>query len=118
MFLDWKDVDTEDVLLTLISCKEHLENQSVWIDYGLAFNKFELPVPSNSKDAVKFSLMGSIEKSAQTLWDKPKSNYVDCATREYLMNLSDSLIWKSTFSYDYELKLIEDAIESLTNEVG
>jgi hypothetical protein len=113
MFLDWQDVNAVDVQKILKAVKNHLSNQNVWIDYGIAFNKIGMPVLSNDSSAVKFSLIGCIEYHSAILYDKPLSDFIDCATRDFLSDLSDHKVWKEFMSYYDEISLLKLAIQEI-----
>jgi hypothetical protein len=113
MFLDWQHVNAADVQKILKAVKNHLSNKNTWTDYGIAFNKNGTPVLSNDKNAVIFSLMGCIEYHSRRLYAKPLSDFVDCATRDFLSNLSDHKAWKEFMSYYDELSLLRLAINEI-----
>ena len=113
MFLDWQDVNAADVNKILKAVKNHLSNENAWTDYGIAFNKIGMPVLSNDTNAVRFSLIGCIEYHSSRLYDKPLSDFVDCATREFLSNLSDHKAWKEFMSHYEELSLLRLALDEI-----
>ena len=113
MFQNWKDVEAKQVLQILKDIKSLFEDKSKWITWPLAETSFGTEANPQSEVAVKWSLMGAIEKFAFIKFEAPLHHFVDNATRDYLNNLAGDKLWKTSTSYEDEVALIALAIEDL-----
>jgi len=113
MFHGWKDVDQEQVLHILKKLNALFTNQSRWLFWPLAENDTGNEVKPTDPSATKFSLMGASELFTTQEYEKPLCDFVDCALREYLNDLSGDDIVLGKSNYDIEILVIKMAIEEL-----
>ncbi len=113
MFQEWKDVDEEQVLFVLKEIHTLFSNPNNWIEWPLAINEKGIEVLPSSADAKKWSLMGASIKYASSNYPSPLSDYIDCALRDFLNEISDDARLKSFLSYDDEFAIISLGLEKL-----
>lgn len=113
MFLDWKDIEKEQVLLLLKEVHGLFSNQANWIDWPIAVDSRSLEVSPDSDKAARWSLMGATEKFAGLRYPKPFCDFLAVASREFLNDLSDDKLIRGEFSYEDEVSIIELGIEEL-----
>lgn len=116
MFYNWKDVKEADVIFILEKVKDFFADPSKWIYWPIAIDGTGLEVDPLSPKAIKFSLMGALTKFASEKYSLPLGNYIDCAAREFLDDLSDNLLIKG-LSYEDEYALICLGHEFLTKKI-
>lgn len=115
MFYDWKEVEEAHVLHLLIQLQELFSNQENWIYWPKAQDTNGLEVRPTDSKAVKFCLMGACEHFCEKDHAKPLADYIDCATREFLNDLSsNNELLHGKCDYAEEMALISIAIEELS----
>lgn len=116
MFRDWKNVDEQQVLYVLLGLKNLFADKTKWVDWPIACNIAGMAVDPCDSSAISWSLMGASIKIATEKYNHPLSNYIDCATREFLLDLSDDNLIGKLIPYDDEYALICLGHEYLTKE--
>jgi hypothetical protein len=111
----WDAVEKQHVIDILLALKDFFSDKERWTDFPPAEDKNGVVVDPSSDQAVRWSLMGAGEKLGVPLFGLPLANYVECATRELLDDLTDGK-HAHGMSYDDEYALICLAIEDLTKE--
>lgn len=111
-FYNWKFVDTYHVIVLLEQLKELYSDPSKWIASPMAINSQLKPVEINSPEAVAWSSLGACDKIANEHYPSI-ANYVSCAAREFLDDLSDNRLFKRKLSYKEEYDLICNGLNFL-----
>lgn len=111
----WETVSKQNVIDLLSALKKFYADASRWIDYPRAEDINGKEIDPHSDLAVRWCLMGAGEKLGLPLFGSPLSDYVECATRELLDELSDGK-HAHGMSYGDEYALICLAHEHLTKE--
>lgn len=111
----WETVEKAHVVALLGSLKELFADPAKWVFWPKAEDKSGLAVDPTSDQAVKWCLLGAGEKLAAGLFAPPLDQYVECATRDVLNEMSDGKLIHG-MSYDDEYALICLAHEDLTKE--
>lgn len=114
MFHNWQDVSKNQVLLILKKLEELFSDKDTWLFWPLAENNMGLEVKPTDPTATKFSLMGASELFTTQLYQKPLADYVDCALREYLNDLSGDDLIRGKCEWKDELLLIKMGVEELS----
>lgn len=105
MFYGWRDVESEHVIQLLGSVRKMFSDPSAWIAHPRAEDASGNEVSPHSSTAVKWSLLGAGERCAETIFADPLCNYVECAMREYLDDISSGKAIHTT-NYEDEYNLI------------
>ena len=105
MFYNWRDVNREDVVYLLEKLKSFFADESNWVFWPIAVDDNNIEVDPMVPNARRWSLMGASQKFSTEKFGLPLANYVDCATRDFLNDLSDDLLIKG-LSYQDEYALI------------
>jgi len=116
MFYDWRDVEKAQVLNLLKQVRELFLDQANWVGWPIAIDRFDKEVSPHSIEARRFSLMGACEKFSALVHSAPLCDFVSCATKDYLDDLSNNKLFKEELSYTDEFALISLAIEELERE--
>lgn len=116
MFYSWRDVEKEHVIYVLEKVKKLFSDQSNWIDWPVAINAAETNIDPCSPDAKKWNLMGALVKFGVEKYSQPLADYIDCATREFLNDLSDESLIKGNLNYEDEYALICLGLEYISKE--
>jgi hypothetical protein len=116
MFNDWRDVSKEQVLEVLAGLKELFADQKKWIEWPEAVDEHGTEVDPLDEKAVAFSLMGASFKLAASKHKTPLANFIDCATRNFLADLSGESSTVIMLSYQEEYTLICMGLELLAEE--
>lgn len=116
MFQSWKNVEEQQVLYVIKNLKTLFADKNTWIDWPIAVDLNGNEVSPLSLKATKWSLIGASTKIAAEKYNPPLSDYVDCATREFLLDLSDDNSIGKLVPYDDEYALICLGYEYLTKE--
>ena len=114
MFYEWARVEREDVILLLSAVKKLFADPDKWVFWPRAENSNGQEVSPHSDDAVRWCLLGAAERCAETLFDKPICDFVECAMRDFLNDLSDDKL-SHGMTYDDEYALICLGHEFLTS---
>lgn len=112
-FQGWQDVNNKAALYLLTELHELFSDPSKWISWPLAINAAGEEVNPRSPDAVAWSLMGASTKLAQATYPLPIADFIDCAVRDFLNEISDNKLFGKMLSYDDEYALICLALEHL-----
>lgn len=118
MFYNWEKVEREQVLTVLRSLKALFSDPLNWIYWPTAVDSNDLPVEPTNDQAIKWSLMGATDMLSHLHYDKSIAQFIDCAAREYLNDISDDELIHGRLSYLEEISLIDLGIEDLTNEIN
>lgn len=113
MFCDWEQVTKDQVLNLLLLLRDFFIDRGVWITWPLAENQKGYEVDPASPEAVRWCLSGASEKITKALYQAPLSGFIDCATKDFLNELSDESLIKGSLSYEDEFALICLAINEL-----
>ena len=113
MFQNWRDVNKNQVLLILKKLEALFTDRDTWIFWPIAENNRGIEVKPTDPSATKFSLMGASELYTTQIYKKPLADYVDCALREYLNELSGEDLIRSKCGYEEEIMLIRMAIQEV-----
>lgn len=113
MFHHWRDVEQEQVYYVLGQLKDLFSDQKKWIDWPIALDEHNTDVAPTDKSAVKWCLMGASIKFAKEQYGEPLCYFIDCATRNYIEDLSGENIIGKMIPYDKEYELITTAYELL-----
>ncbi len=89
----------------LAGVKRLFADPDQWIVFPRAEDASGLSVPPGSSQAVRWCMLGAGERCAEAIFDKPLSDYVECAMREFLDDISDGKFEKG-MSYDDEYALV------------
>lgn len=116
MFLGWEQVTREQVLKNLHSLRELFSIETNWITWPLAENLSGVEADPSSPEAIRWCLAGASEKLTKQSYPAPLSDFIDCATRDYLNDLSDENLIKGNLTYQDEFALICLAIDDLEKE--
>lgn len=116
MFLGWEQVTREQVITNLRSLKDLFSIESNWITWPEAENASGKETNPSSPDAVRWCLSGASEKITRLSFPIPLCDFIDCATREYINDLSDETFIKGILSYQDEFALICLALDELEKE--
>jgi len=117
MFLNWIYVEKEQVKLILDQLLDwYIRNPDKWTDAALAEDKFGNEVEAVNCNAVKFGLIGIIDKLTYSQFDKQQAEYVACATRDFLNIFSSKeRLFKVLHTYEQELEIIKKALVRIDN---
>lgn len=113
MFQDWRDVSDKQVLRILKKLEELFTNEEAWIYWPLAQDKYGNEVKPTDPTAAKFSLMGASELYTTELYNKPLCDFIDCALRDYLNELSGDDLIHGRCDWKDEMLLIKMGIGEL-----
>jgi|SRR5579885_723514 len=114
MFQNWQDVNKDQVLNILKKLDDLFVDPNKWIFYPNAIDEKGNEVKTTDPKAVKFSLYGASEMFAIQAHSKPLCDFVDCALREYLNELSSDDLVLGKCEYEDERLLIRMGIEELS----
>jgi hypothetical protein len=112
-FFDWKDVEQEHVLQLLGAMRKLYADPDKWLLWPRAENESGQVVSPCSLSAAKWSLLGAGEMCAAAIFIHPLCDYVECAMRDLLDDLSDGKAIHG-MKYEDEYALICLAYEHLT----
>lgn len=112
MFHGWEKVDKQQVFLLLQDVRTLFSFPDKWIYWPMAIDGEGLEVDPKSDMACKWSLMGACELLLQS-YTYPLSEFISCAAREYLNDLSNDDLIHGRLSYEEELTLLDLAIHDL-----
>lgn len=115
MFYGWEKVERSQVLWLLIKVRLLFCIPTNWIFWPIAVDSNGNEIDPRNEYAVKWSLMGACDLYSDK-FEKPLSDFVSCATREYLNDLSEDDLIHGRLSYDEEFALINLAIDDLEKE--
>ena len=116
MFHEWSSVNPDQALSLLKALQEFFNKEEKWIEWPLAMNDKDIEVKSNDPTATKFSLLGACELITRSAHKQPLADCVDCATREFLDDLSGGELIKGKMSYAQEMELIIEGIKELETD--
>ena len=116
-FHGWEKVNLEQALDLLKNVQELFTDEKKWIYWPIAQNDKSIEVQSIDPSATQFCLMGALESITQKKYEQPLASYIECATFEYLDDLSGNELMKGKFSYKEEVTLIAEAIKELEKDV-
>jgi len=116
MFYGWDTVEKEQSLALLKKLEALFSDSEKWIYWPIATTSDDIEVAPTDPKATKFSLMGACELFTKQDYESPQSEFVDCATREYLNSLSNDDILHGKTNYDDEMLLIKMAIGELSKD--
>ena len=117
MFQGWRDVEQEQVLHVLKKLKELFADKDKWIDWPLAEDETGLEVKPDNPKAVKFCLMGASELFTKQQYEKPLCDYIECAVRDYLNELTNNDLILGKLDYDGEMLALNMGIEELDDKI-
>lgn len=115
-FHGWEQVEAEQVIALLKRLQELFVSEERWMSWPLAENKDSIEVSPSDPTATKFCLMGACQVLSEKAHAKPLSDFVDCATREFLDDLSGNELIKGKYSWAEEMTLIELGLAELIKE--
>jgi hypothetical protein len=115
-FHDWEQVSKEQVFFVLGELKTLFSDRETWIDWPEALDEHGITVEPLDEYARKFSLSGASFKIAASKYPSPLSNFVDCAVRDYLSDMTNEGLIGKLLSYEDEYALICLGYESLMKE--
>ena len=111
----WDTVEKQHVVDLLTALKEFFSDKDKWIYWPRGEDKTGKEVEPSSEDAVMWCLSGAGQVLASKMFDVPLCDYVECATREVLDEMSDGK-HAHGMTYDDEYALICLVLEQLTKE--
>lgn len=117
MFQGWEKVDKAQVLSLLKQLEELFKEKEKWIDWPLSEDEKGIDIKPDDPKAAKFNLMGASELFTSKEYEKPLCDFIDCATREYLNELSGEDLIHGRLDYEHEMLLLRMAIEELEKNV-
>lgn len=114
MFQNWEQVNKEQVLNILKKLDDLFEDPNKWIFYPNAIDENDNEVKTIDPKAIRYSLYGASEMFSIKEHPKPLCDFVDCALREYLNELSSDDLVIGKCEYEDERLLIRMGIEDLS----
>jgi hypothetical protein len=114
MFQGWTEVSQEQAFFLLTQLHQLFLDHTKWIDWPQAIDATGQEVDPHSPNAVAWCLMGASAKIAVQHFGSPLGDFVDCATREFLVEVYDDRLIGKLLSYDDELAIISLALDYLT----
>lgn len=114
MFHGWP-IEKSQCLKLLKQLLGLYENKDKWIYWPIAVDDNGIEVKPNNPKAVKYSLIGACELFTAE-YKEPENEFIDCATREFLNDLSNDNLIHGKCDYDEEMDLIKMAIKELEKE--
>ena len=113
-FFGWNDIYPSQVLVILKQVRDLFSKPERWNYFPFAVNALENEVIPTDPAAVKWSLTGAIEKFAT---GSPYPDYLACAARDFLNDISNGHFFRAKLSYEDEMILLDLGIEHLTKEL-
>lgn len=111
-FYKWKFVNKDQVIKVLEELKQLYSDPSKWVSYPLAININNQKIDIFNIEAVAWSSLGATTLISNKLFPSV-GEYVCCATREFLDDLSNHKLFKQKLSYQEEYDLICSGLEFL-----
>ena len=118
MFHQWRDPEPQHILKLLKQLQSLFSDPNKWISWPLAENYKGEEVKPSDPTAARYCLMGACQLFTETDYTLPLAWFVDCATREYLNDLSGDAIIHNKTTYEDEVRLINEAIEDIQKEIN
>lgn len=116
MFLNWEYVEVAHIINLLQQLQQFYIDPNRWCDWPLASDDKGIALSPLDPKATKFCLQGACDYLCAQEYVQPLADCVNCATREYLDELSGSDLIHGKCDYETEMELIAMAISELTKE--
>jgi hypothetical protein len=110
-FFDWRDVEPPQVLELLKQVRQFFNTPECWVYFPFAVNASGKEVAPIDPLAIKWSLSGALDKFAHGL---PHADFLVCAARDFLNDISGGQLFRGKLGYDDELILLDLGIEHLS----
>lgn len=117
MFMQWEYVEKTQVLKLLVQLRDFYADENNWIFWPLATDGYGVEVKPTDPKASKWALMGACDLLLDRDYVQPLADCINCATREYLNELSNDDLLHGKCQWKDEFALINKGIEELGNDV-
>ncbi len=116
MFLNWEYVEPSFVLRLLQQLQQFFIDPKCWLYWPLAEDGYGHEISPFNPKAMKFCLQGACDYLCAQEYVQPLADCINCATREYLDELSGSDLIHGKCDYETEMALITMAISELIKD--